>query len=96
MHFVLMYDFDHDFAMNRLSYRRAHLERIKEAYDSGALVIAGAFSEPLDGSIMVFREAPAAEKFAMSDPYVANGLVKTWRVRKWDTVIGDGTHIVKA
>ena len=30
----------------------------------------------------------AAEKFARNDPYVKNGVVKNWRVRKWTTVIG--------
>lgn len=24
------------------------------------------------------------------DPYVRNGLVKTWRVREWTTVVGEG------
>jgi len=27
--------------------------------------------------------------FAKADPYVKNGLVKSWRVRKWATVIGE-------
>jgi hypothetical protein len=25
-----------------------------------------------------------------TDPYVANGLVIRWRVRKWTTVVGEG------
>ncbi len=34
--------------------------------------------------------ADAAENFAKADPYVTNGLVTSWRVRKWATVLGDG------
>ena len=30
----------------------------------------------------------AAEAFATSDPYVTNGLVTSWRVRHWTTVVG--------
>jgi uncharacterized protein YciI len=28
------------------------------------------------------------EAFANADPYVVNGLVKSWRVRTWNVVIG--------
>jgi uncharacterized protein len=42
--------------------------------------------------VLVFRgpTPEAAESFAHADPYVRNGLVKQWRVRKWNTVLGDG------
>ena len=30
----------------------------------------------------------AAEDFAKNDPYVTNGLVERWEVRKWNTVVG--------
>jgi uncharacterized protein len=29
-----------------------------------------------------------AERFAADDPYVRNGLVRSWRVREWTTVVG--------
>jgi uncharacterized protein YciI len=53
--------------------------------------MAGAFAEPADGAMLVFRgpSPEAAEKFAKADPYVRNGLVTSWRVRKWNTVVGD-------
>jgi hypothetical protein len=35
----------------------------------------------------------AAETFAASDPYVANGLVKQWRVREWTTVVGPDAQV---
>ena len=28
------------------------------------------------------------EAFAASDPYVRNGLVREWRVREWNVVVG--------
>jgi len=39
--------------------------------------------------LMFQGETPeAAEHFAKTDPYVLNGLVKSWRVREWKTVVG--------
>ena len=38
----------------------------------------------------VALSSPAvAELFAASDPYVVNGVVSTWRVREWTTVVGE-------
>jgi uncharacterized protein YciI len=38
----------------------------------------------------VFRaaDAKAVEAFAQADPYVKNGLVRSWRVRPWTVVVG--------
>ena len=40
--------------------------------------------------MLIFRgpSAETAEACAKADPYVTNGLVTKWRVRKWNTVIG--------
>ena len=47
-------------------------------------------TDPADGAILVFRgnSPQPAESFAEADPYVRNGLVKSWRVRPWTTVVG--------
>ena len=38
-------------------------------------------------------ESPdAAKRFANADPYVRNGLVRRWEVRKWATVVGAISH----
>jgi uncharacterized protein YciI len=38
----------------------------------------------------IIRTAPpaAAESVARNDPYVINGLVTHWEVRRWNTVVG--------
>jgi hypothetical protein len=33
-----------------------------------------------------------AGAFAEGDPYVQNGLVSSWRVREWKTVVGEPAH----
>jgi uncharacterized protein YciI len=92
MHFLLFYDVVDDYVDRRGPFRAEHLSLIREAHDRGELVMAGALADPPDGAVLVFRgpDPQHAESFAQSDPYVRNGLVKNWRVRKWNTVVGDG------
>ena len=89
MHHVLMYDFVDDYIERRAQYRDEHLGQAWAAKDNGDLFIAGAFTDPVDGAMLVFTSPEAAEAFAKNDPYVLNGLVKKWRVRGWTTVVGD-------
>ena len=90
MHYLLMYDVTDDYVERRAQFRMAHLELARKAVERGEMVLGGALADPVDGAILLFRgDSPAvAEAFAKSDPYVANGLVKRWRVRPWTTVIG--------
>lgn len=89
-HFLLFYDVADDFMERRPDFRREHLEVAWQAHERGELVLAGALLDPPDGALLLFRgEAPAvAEQFAHQDPYVVHGLVRSWRVREWTTVVG--------
>jgi uncharacterized protein YciI len=92
MHFLLFYDVVDDYIERRGTFRSDHLSLIQNAADRGELVMAGALADPVDGAVLVFRgpSPQFAESFAEADPYVRNGLVKRWHIRKWNTVIGDG------
>ena len=61
------------------------------AQQCGELLLGGAFSDPVDRALLVFRAADAsiAEAFARDDPYVINGLVTGWHIRQWNVVTGD-------
>jgi len=91
MHCILFYDVVDDYLERRGQFREEHLQQARKAHERGELVMAGALADPADAAIFVFRGSTpqAAEAFAKADPYVINGLVKAWRVRKWMTVIGD-------
>lgn len=93
MHYILFYDVVDDYMEKRAAFRELHLKLVRQAHERGELVIAGALADPVDGAVLVFRgESPEpAEAFAKADPYVINGLIKAWRVRKWATVIGDSS-----
>jgi len=75
----------------RGEFREAHLAAAWRSHDEGGLLMGGAFAEPADGALIIFRGASSrvAEDFAANDPYVLNGLVTSWRVREWTTVAGD-------
>lgn len=91
-HYILFYETVEDFVEKREPHRAAHLEYARRAHERGDLVMAGALADPPDGAVLVFRsEGPeVAEAFAREDPYVANGLVRRWRVRPWTVVFGLG------
>ena len=90
-HFLLFYDTASDYLERRPQYRAAHLEKARAAKARGELFLAGALADPADGAVLVFTGADksVAEDFARTDPYVTNGLITSWKVREWTTVIGD-------
>jgi hypothetical protein len=95
MHFILFYDVADDYVARRGPFRAEHLALLQQAHADGQVVMAGALADPVDGAVLVFRgpSPQAAESFAKADPYVKNGLVKSWRVRSWNTVLGDGAKL---
>jgi uncharacterized protein len=90
MHYLLFYETSPDYLERRPLFREAHLALAWAAAARGELVLGGALADPVDGSLLLFQgDSPAAaERFAAADPYVANGLVRNWRVRPWTTVVG--------
>lgn len=92
VYYILFYDVVDDYVARREPFRNLHIELVQGAYGRGELVLAGALADPADGAVLIFRgpTPEAAEAFAKADPYVANGLVTRWRVRKWMTVVKDG------
>jgi uncharacterized protein len=90
-HFLLFYEAGPNYLERRPQFRGAHLRHAWDAADRGELIVAGALADPVDGAVLMFHgeNASVAEDFARADPYVTNGLVARWRVREWNTVVGD-------
>jgi len=90
VHYLLFYDVVPDYVERRAAFRDEHLALAWGAHERGELVLGGALDDPVDGAVLLFSgDSPAAaEAFAARDPYVRNGLVTRWRVRKWKTVAG--------
>ena len=74
-------------------FRGEHIDLASKALAKGELILAGDLADPADGAVLIFSGSHpgAAEEFAKNDNYVKNGLIKNWRVRKWTTVVGEGS-----
>lgn len=90
MHFLLIYDVGADFIQRRAQFRQEHLALAWKAAEAGDLLLAGALEEPTEQAFLLFHgDSPqAATTFANADPYVRNGLIRRWRVKQWNTVVG--------
>lgn len=88
--FLLFYDYVDDVLTLREPHRPRHLELLRGLHERGVLKMAGALADPVDGAVLVFSTDDRAEveRFVAEDPYVANGLVTSWRIRAWTVVVG--------
>jgi uncharacterized protein YciI len=95
MHYLLFYEAGPDYVERRAPFRAAHLQHAREAVARGELILGGAYANPADGAVLLFRgdSSEAAEQFAKSDPYVVNGVIRSWYVREWTTVVGDAAEV---
>jgi hypothetical protein len=89
-HWLLLYEVAPDYLIRREAFRAAHLDHAKRAVREGSLMLGGALADPSDGAVLLFaaKDGSPAETFARQDPYVLNGVVTSWRVRAWNTVVG--------
>ncbi len=90
MHYLLFYELSDDYLERRGAFRAEHLALARAAVERAELVVGGALTGPADRAIILFKgDSPAAaERFVAADPYVKNGLVKSWSIREWTTVVG--------
>jgi uncharacterized protein len=88
-YFILFYKTVENYTERRTPYRAVHLALAQKMLDEGKLIMAGALDEPADGAVLIFKgDSPDdAEAFAQNDPYVLNGLITEWYIRKWNVVI---------
>jgi uncharacterized protein len=91
MHYLLLYELAPDYEERRATYRDEHLRLAWRAHEKGSLLLGGAVGEPIESAALLFKgESPdAARAFAEADPYVTDGLVASWRVLPWHTVVGE-------
>ena len=89
-YFALIYYLVDDYLFRRTQFRERHLRLVQDAHGRGELVLAGAFRDPADRALLIFRvkNKEVIEEFIRDDPYVINGLVTRWEIRPWSVVIG--------
>ncbi|WP_420136612.1 YciI-like protein [Sphingomonas sp.] len=97
-HYILFLEFSDSYEARRPEFRDEHLTKAWAAVDRGELVLAGALTDPVDTGVILFKgdSREVAEKFAKDDPYINNGLVRSWNIREWTTVVGhDASSILR-
>ena len=89
MHYLLFYDYVENAVERRAPFREEHLRLAREAKARGELLMGGAFADPGDGALLLFRvdDPSVVEAFVRRDPYVTNGVVTRWRIRPWTVVV---------
>ena len=92
-HFLLIYEYVPDYMERRAPLRPVHIEHARASVTRNELQLGGAVphDDPPFG-LLLFKAATSAvaEEFARADPYVTQGVVASWRVREWITVVGEG------
>ena len=92
-HFLLLYTYAPDYLEKRAAVRPAHLALANASVARDELQLGGAVptDDPPFGLLLFKAEtAQVAEDFARADPYTSQGVVTSWRVREWVTVVGEG------
>ena len=90
-YYTLFYNVTEDYITRRAQFREEHLKLAKELNQRGELILAGAFSDPYDKTLLIFKveDKNVIEDFIKNDPYYKNGLVKSYEIRQWTVVIGN-------
>ncbi len=90
-YYILVYKTIDNYLQERPKYRMEHLNLVTESFNNGELILGGAMDNPADEALLIFKgeSEDIAKSFALNDPYLKNGLVKKWYVRKWNVVIGN-------
>ncbi len=88
-HFLLICNVSDDYLERRGQFRAAHLALANEYAARGQIVLGGALT-PADMTVILFKcKSPdTVEAFVAADPYAQNGLVKSYQIREWTTVVG--------
>jgi uncharacterized protein YciI len=89
MKYVLFYESADDVASKAPVHFPAHRARLEESHRAGTLLMVGTFANPQEeGSMSIFATRESAEEFARGDPFVLNGVVKSWQIREWNEILG--------
>ncbi|SKB59565.1 hypothetical protein SAMN05660776_1977 [Salegentibacter holothuriorum] len=89
-YYILDYTTAENYLEEREKYRKEHLNHATEYFNEDYLILGGAI-DSANEAVLVFKadSEKIVEAFAQNDPYVKNGLIKSWSVKKWNVVIGN-------
>lgn len=66
----------------------AHKVRLDAFHARGDLLMVGVFGDPqAEGSMSIFKTREAAEEFVADDPFILNGVIRSWELREWHEAV---------
>lgn len=88
--FAVLYRYVPDMETRRAPHREAHLRWLKELADQGVVLVAGAFQDPVDSAVLIFRAADlhAVRRLLVDDPYAEANLITEVVARPIGLAIG--------
>jgi uncharacterized protein YciI len=88
MKYVVLYESADDVASKAPGHFPAHVEWYEQFHAEGTLLMIGTFGDPQSqGAMAVFTTREAAEEFVDSDPFVENGVVRSYEIREWNEAL---------
>jgi uncharacterized protein YciI len=88
-YYLLIYEVPENYAEARAAYRMEHLE-LARRFEATGLLLGGAVGDPIEQAVLLFRSPgpEVAQEFASLDPYVRHGVVRAWKVVRWNVAAG--------
>lgn len=65
----------------------AHRARADGYKERGVLLMIGTWADPSEGAMAIFTTRAEAEDFVAEDPFVLQGVIKSWTIREWNEVM---------
>ena len=90
MHYLLRYAYVDGIDKLREPYRAEHLSRLWAEADAGRVLLAGGAGDPVSEGIIVWdvEDPSVIDAYAQADPYMTAGLITSYDVVPWRTVVG--------
>ncbi|MCR6713241.1 MAG: YciI family protein [Demequina sp.] len=90
-HYLLRYQYVDGIDAKRGPYRDEHLTRLWAEADAGRVLIAGGAGDPVSEGIIAWSvdDPQLIHEFVKGDPYMTAGLITSYDVVPWRTVVGD-------
>jgi uncharacterized protein len=87
MKYVLQYQAADDVREKAPAHFQAHCAHWDRYRKEGTLLMVGPFADPDRGAMGIFTTREAAHEFAEEDPFVVNGVVKSWTILEWNEAL---------
>jgi hypothetical protein len=92
---VVLYQSSDDVLTSAPVHYPAHATRIEEFRARGEILMVGTFGDPqTQDSMAIFPTRVAAEAFVADDPFVLEGVVRSYEIRDWNEALWVGDEAV--